>query len=166
MNTLGTYEMSDTPETEDDGAFFLLDFKGDDLDPAPLISLIPLTPVRPRKKGDPLGHDKDGRVPTARTGYCGFTTADKIRSKNANDHVRAILDIVDDRLVAIRDMISLQSLEWTAVLFEGPSEGRVFSNLNPELFRRASELGLPLLPKGDEAMTFIRDVSQVVHKRM
>ncbi|HVB68279.1 MAG TPA: DUF4279 domain-containing protein [Acetobacteraceae bacterium] len=157
--------MSDPSEAEEDGVFALLDFKGEDLDPAPLISLIPLTPVRPRKKGDPLGPDKGGKVPVAKTGYCGFTTAGKILSKSANDHVSAILDIVDDRIVAIREVMSLQSLAWKAVLFEGRSKEQVFSSLNPELSRRASGLGLPLLPKGEEAMTFIGDICQSVPQR-
>lgn len=151
--------MNDVDDT-DHSAFIMLDFKGDNLDPAPLLSLIPLVPVRPRKKGTPVGPTRNGRTPTAKTGYCGFTTDGKIRSKNSSDHVEFLLSVIDECIDDIREIMNRHSLTWRAVLFEGNSDGRYFSDLGPELFRRARELGLPLLRKGEEAMTIVVDAGQ------
>lgn len=145
--------MSDTLAFHDDEVFVLLDFKGDCLDPASLIPLIPLPPIRPRKKGDPTGPVKNGKAPTAKTGYCGFTTAGRISSQEANDHVRFVLTAIQPNLGEIRSIMSSQSLAWRAVLFEGSSKGQFFADLDPELSLQAAELGLPLLPKEKETMT-------------
>jgi len=56
--------------------------------------------------------------------------------------------------------MSEQSLEWRAVLFEGQSEGQSFLDLSPELSRKAAELGLPLLRKGEEMMTIVADIGK------
>lgn len=153
--------MSDSSDLNDDGgAFVLLNFTGDCLDPASLISVIPLTPVRPKRKGAPLGPVRSGKVPMAKTGYCGFTTSNEVSSKRADDHAAFLLRIVSDHITDIRRVMSIQSLKWRAVLFEGHSEGKSFLDLSPELVQQAAELGLPLLPKGEEAMTIMTDVSQ------
>jgi hypothetical protein len=144
---------------DDDGAFIILNFTGDNLDPAPLISLIPLTPVRPKRKGEALGSAKGGSAPTAKTGYCGFTTAGNGLLPSGDAHLECLLKSVEDHVVAIRKIVSAQSLEWRAVFFEGDSEGQSFSDLSPELVQKAGLIGLPLLPKGDEAVTIVADVS-------
>ncbi|MGH7211986.1 MAG: hypothetical protein ACREF1_11075, partial [Acetobacteraceae bacterium] len=129
----------------DEGAYFFLDFTGDRLDPAPLVALLPLTTVRrPKKKGDPLGPTREGKTPRAKTGYCGFHTHDIVPSKTANEHAKFLLEFVSDHLSGIRSIMSAQSLAWKAVLAEGPLEGQRFSDLEPEIFRKADELGLPL----------------------
>jgi hypothetical protein len=152
--------MMNNAEDMDDSAFIMLDFKGDNLDPTPLLSLLPLVPVRPKKKGDPVGPTRNGRTPTAKTGYCGFTTDGKVQSKNSTDHAEFLLKVIDERINNIREIMSTHSLTWRAVLFEGNSDGRYFSDLSPELLRRAAELGLPLLRKGEEAMTIVVDAGQ------
>lgn len=156
----GTSMTSSILNSDDEGAFILLDFRGDRLDPAPLVSSIPLTPVRPKRKGDPLGPSKGGRIPTAKTGYCGFTTMGKRLPKDGNAHLAFLLKSVSDQIVMIREIMSAQSLEWCATFFEGRSEGQLFSDLSPELTERTARLGLPLLPNGDEAVTFVADLSQ------
>jgi hypothetical protein len=156
----GTSMTNNIPNPEDDGAFVLLDFSGDRLDPAPLVSMIPLTPVRPKRKGDPLGPSRGGRTPTAKTGYCGFSTMGKGLPKDGNAHVAFLLKTVSDRIIAIREIMSEQSLDWRATFFEGHSEGQMFSDLNPELTDRTARLGLPLLPNEEEAVTIVADLSQ------
>jgi hypothetical protein len=155
MRISGIYEMSNAPATEDERAFVLLDFRGDDLDPAPLISLIPLTPVRLKKKGDPLSGGKKEKVPIAKVGYCGFTTAGKVPSRDTNEHVRALLDAISGHIDEVRKVMSLQSLIWEALLFEGRMKGQLYSDLDTRLIGHAEELGLPLLPNRDEAMTIV-----------
>ncbi|MEO9189656.1 MAG: DUF4279 domain-containing protein [Acetobacteraceae bacterium] len=120
------------------------DFIGERLDPAPLIALLPLTAVRPKQKGDPLGPTRDGKTPRAKIGYCGFQTDDKVPTKTPNDHAKFLIKVISNHLNEIRSIMSAQSLAWKAVLFEGSSEGQRFSDLDPEIFRRADELGLPL----------------------
>jgi hypothetical protein len=145
--------------SDDDGAFILLDFTGDKLDPAPLVALIPLAPVRPKRKGEALGSAKGGSAPIAKTGYCGFTTAGNGLLPTGDAHLEFLLKSVEGRVVAIRKTMSEQSLKWRAVFFEGDSEGQSFSDLTPELVHKAGLLGLPLLPKGAEAITIVADVN-------
>lgn len=144
----------------DDGAHLLLDFGGDNLDPLPLVALVPLTPNgRPIRKGEPMSRPKNGRPPVlAKRGYCGFATHDRASSGNSNDQVRFLLGIVQDHIEAIREIMRKQSLTWTAWLFEGDSEGQRFSDLDPALTRRAAELGLPLLRKEPDRVILVYDV--------
>ena len=133
-----------------------MDFVGDDLDPAPLIALIPLKPIRPMRKGEPMYWPKDGRPPfLAKTGACSFTTDDRVSSGDPNDHVRFLLGIIEDRIDAIREIVRQQSLRWTAWLFEGDSEGQKMSDLDPALARRAAELGLSLRRKEPDRVTLV-----------
>ncbi|MEO8716083.1 MAG: DUF4279 domain-containing protein [Acetobacteraceae bacterium] len=141
----------------DEGAFVILDFRGDNLDPAELTSVIPLKPLRPRKKGDPLGPSRNGKAPTVKVGYCGFSTDDEVASKNASVHVDFILNVVRPHYSALREIMIRQSLIWRAVLFEGNREGRYFSDVDPRLLLIAAELGLPLVPKGEERFTVVAD---------
>lgn len=90
----------------DDGAFVLPDFTGDNLDPAPLVSLIPLTPVRPKRKGDALGPAIGGSARTAKTGYCGFTTAGNGLLPTGDAHLEFILKSLADHVVAMRKIMS------------------------------------------------------------
>ncbi|HJS86307.1 MAG TPA: DUF4279 domain-containing protein [Acetobacteraceae bacterium] len=151
--------MNNHPDS-DDGAHLLLDFGGDNLDPAPLMALIPLTPNgRPIRKGEPMSQPKDGRPPfLAKRGYCGFTTDDRVSSGSANDHVRFLLGIVQDHIEAIREIVRQQSLTWTAWLFEGDSEGQKFSDMDPALLRWAADLGLPLRRKEPDRLILVYDV--------
>jgi hypothetical protein len=151
---------NNTQTCDDEGAFVLLEFKGDLLDPAPLISLLSLTPVRPRKKGDPTGPARGTKIPTAKTGYCGFTTAGKGLPGSGEAHVEFLLETVESHIVEIRKIIAAQSLEWCAIFFEGRSEGQSFSDLRPELLHRSVQLGLPLFPKEKDAMTVVFDMDQ------
>lgn len=137
--------MSRNADDTDEGAYFFLDFIGDCLDPAPLVALLPLPTVgRPKKKGDPLGPTRDGKTPRAKTGYGGFDTHDIVPATTANEHAKFLLQMICDHLDGIRSVMAAQSLAWKAVLAEGPSEGQRFSDLDPEILRRADELGLSL----------------------
>jgi uncharacterized protein DUF4279 len=149
--------MSNYPDA-DDGAFVPLSFRGDNLDPPPLIALIPLNPGRPKRKGEPMSQPRDGRpAALAKTGVCSFSTDDKVSSGSANDHVRFLLGIVQDRIEAIREIVRQQSLTWTAWLFEGDAEGQKMSDLDPALARWAADLGLPLLRKEPDRVILVYD---------
>lgn len=150
--------MSKGADDTDEGAFFMLDFIGERLDPAPLIALLPLTAVRAKKKGDPLGPSRDGKTPRAKIGYCGFRTDDKVSAKIPNEHAKFLIQVISSHLDEIRSIMSAQSLAWKAVLFEGSSEGQRFSDLDPGIFRRADELGLPIL--FESAMIVAPDVGR------
>lgn len=152
--------MNNGLDPDDEGAFIILDFRGDKLDPAPLLSLIKLTPVRPKKKGDPLGPSRGGRTPVAKIGYCGFSTMGKASPQDGNAHLAILLKTVSDHIVAIRQIMLAQSLEWRAVFFEGHAEGGRFSDLRPELIDRAAQIGLPLLPSENEVVTIVEDFGQ------
>jgi hypothetical protein len=132
-------------------AFVILDFLGDALDPAPLVALIPLEHGRTRKKGDLMTNrpSEDGRpVARAKTGVVCFSTPDQ-KALTGDAHLRFLLDIIEARLPAIKDLIAAQSLTWTAWFFEGDVEGHRFSDLSPDLVERAARIGMPLLLKAD-----------------
>ncbi|MGA9866248.1 MAG: DUF4279 domain-containing protein [Acetobacteraceae bacterium] len=150
--------MSKDADDTEERAFFMLDFVGDRLDPAPLMALLPLTAVRPKRKGDPLGPTRDGKTPRAKMGYCGFQTDDKVPAKNPNEHAEFLMQVISTHLNGIRSIMSAQSLAWKAVLFEGSSEGQRFSDLDPEILRKAEELGLPL--SFEKAITAPPDVGR------
>ena len=118
-------------------------FRSDDLDPPPLISLIPLTPVRPKRKGDPTSK-RWQPPPVAKTGYCGFTTRDRDLPRDGDAHLEFLLDMVEQRIDAIRQIMLAQSLDWHAVFFKGDAEGQSFTDLSPGLVDRATRLGLSL----------------------
>jgi hypothetical protein len=151
--------MMNNKDQVDDGAFVLLDFTGDNLEPAPLLSLLTL-PARSKKKGTPLGPTRNGRTPVAKTGYCSFTTYCAILSKMAVSHVELLFQTLESRISAIRDIMDRQELTWAAVLFEGNSDREYFSDLSPALFERADKLGLPILQKEEEAMTIVWDADE------
>jgi hypothetical protein len=129
---------------DEDGAFVMLDFLGDALDPAMLLPLVPLTPVRSKRKGDTMGRPINGKVPTAKIGYCGFTTGGMVPSGNGNDHVAFALRAIEPRIEDIRRVMAESGLHWELVFFEGETEGYRFADLKPELFSWAERLGLPL----------------------
>src|SRR5665213_1683083 len=109
--------MSSNPEDDGGTPFVTLDFIGDDLDPEPLITLIPLRARRPLKKGDPTGSARDGNVPRAKTGVCIFSTLDATNSRSLNEHLRLVLDTIEVRESEIKRIVAAYSLRWQAVLF-------------------------------------------------
>jgi hypothetical protein len=144
---------------EEGGAYVLLSFRGDNFDPPPLIALIPLAAVRPRRKGEPVSRPRNGKPPVlAKTGGCSFTTDDQVASGDPNDHVRFLLGIVQERIGAIREIMREQSLTWTAWVFEGDREGQKMSDVDAALIRRATDLGLPLLRKEPDRYMLVYDV--------
>ena len=96
-----------------------------------------------------MGRARNGQTPIAKTGYCGFTTAGRIFSKGANEHVKLLLGVIRPNIDEIRRIISSQSLTWRAVLFEGTSEGQFFADLDPELSRQAADLGFASSAEGE-----------------
>jgi len=90
----------------------------------------------------------DGRpVARAETGVVCFSTGDQTALTIGDAHLRFLLDILEDRLPAIRTVIALQVLTWTAWFFEGACEGQHFSDLSPDLVERAARIGMPLRRK-------------------
>ena len=122
----------------------MLDFFGDDLEPSQLIPLIPLRPLGPRRKGEPLGRTRGLTQPAARIGYCGFTTHDQDRLPTPNAHLGFVLDILEPRLEAIRRVMLEQSLNWMITFFEGNRAGQYLADLDQEFLQRAASLDLPI----------------------
>jgi hypothetical protein len=79
------------------------------------------------------------------------------RRNSGDAHLTFLLEMIESRLAAIRDVMTAQSFTWKAVFFEGEKEGRSFADLSPELLQRAARIGLPLAPKGEEKATFVFD---------
>jgi len=156
-----TFTMSSGAEQESGTPWVLLDFKGDDLDPEPLISLIPLKALRPSKKGDAMGPARDGKVARAKTGVCIFSTHEAVHSASLNEHLKLVLDTVEARETQIKQMMAAYSLRWAAVLFNEPPEADPRPLLDASLVARAARLGLPLEREGQGAVTFVRDPNQV-----
>jgi hypothetical protein len=125
-------------------AHIVLDFLGDNLEPSQLIALIPLRPLGPKRKGEPLGRTRGPTQPVAKIGYCGFTTHDQDRLATSNAHLGFLLDIVEPRLEAMRRVMSEQSLRWTVTFFEGDHPGQYLADLDQELLQRAAHLDLPI----------------------
>jgi hypothetical protein len=148
-----TFTMSSDPEDQDGTPYVLLDFIGDDLDPEPLISLIPLRALRPLKKGDPTGPAGDGKVPRAKTGVCIFSTRDATNSSSLNEHLRLVLDTVEERECEIKRIMAAYSLRWQAVLFNEPPEADPRPLLDASLVQRAAKLGLPLETETGDAVS-------------
>ncbi|MCB8874425.1 DUF4279 domain-containing protein [Acidisoma silvae] len=138
-------------EDEDYESFIVLDVKGDKLDPTSLLALIPLTCKRPRRKGDPMGQS------FAKTGYCGFTVDGRERLRDGTAHLRLILDALEPNIAAIQIIMQEQSLAWQATFFEGNYKGHSFSELSPDLLRRAANIGLPVVKKEPDTVTFVWD---------
>lgn len=128
-----------------EGVFVLPTFVGDEIEPSSLISLIPILSVRFKKKGHPLGPPRGGRTPVAKTGYCAFSTADLVGSGILNDHVRTILNAIQDLIPNIKSIMEEQSISWQAVLFEGNSEGGFSTDVDTAFLQKMNEIGLPFL---------------------
>jgi hypothetical protein len=118
---------------DEDGAFVMLDFLGDALDPAMLLPLIPLTPVRSKRKGDPMVRPINGRILVAKIGYCGFTTGGMLGTADGDDHVAFALQAIEPRIEDIRRVLAESGLRWELEFFEGETVGYRFIDLNPEL---------------------------------
>lgn len=132
---------------DDDGGHFLLEFQGDQLDPAALIQVITLKTLgRPKKKGDPIGRVSKGKMPVVKTGYCGFFAED-CESADVNKQLESILKIVDTNIQELRHIVETHALNWDAILFPGPSGKPSFADLDPDLIRWAARLGLPLMQR-------------------
>jgi len=143
--------MTNDPSDDDDRGFFLLEFRGDRLDPASLIPLIPLKALHPTRKGDPLGRVSKGKMPVAKTGRCGFVTDDR-ESAEINDQLERILKIVEAHIGQLRSVIESQSLTWDALLFPGIAGRPSLADIRPQLVHWAARLELPLLQKGKETV--------------
>lgn len=130
-----------SPDAE--GAFVLLTFVGDEIEPSSLTSLIPIPSVRSKKKGHPLGPSRDGKTPVAKTGYCAFSTADLVESEMLNDHVKLILSAIEDIAPTIKSIMEEQSISWQAVLFEGNSEGGLSIDVDTAFLQKMDQIGLP-----------------------
>lgn len=134
--------MSDTL-SDAEGTFVLLKFVGDEIDPLSLVSLIPITSVRFKRKGHPLGPPRGGKTPVAKTGYCAFSTVSIVKSSMLNDHVKAVLDAIEDLIPSIKNIMEKQSICWQAVLFESNSEGGLSTDVDTAFLQKMDEIGLP-----------------------
>jgi hypothetical protein len=62
------------------------------------------------KKGQPLG--SGNRI--AKTEYCSFSTLDQMSTNSGNAHLAFLLEMIESRLAAIRDVMTAQSLTWVS----------------------------------------------------
>jgi hypothetical protein len=145
------------PPDEGDRAFVVLSFKGDNLDPEKLISLVPIPASRPRRKGERMGRSDGAGSHVAQTGYCSFSTMDIGSLTSGDAHLRYVLDSLERNILDIQKMISEQSLICCVTFFEGCLEGESFADLNPDLCQRATDLGLPLVRKETDFFTIVND---------
>lgn len=124
--------------------FASLDFWGDNLEPTPLLAVIPLKAPRPKRKGDPVGRSRNGKVPVAKVGTCNVFTHKDVHEHDLNVHLRYILDAICPRISEIREIKRAQQIEWRITLFEGSYENEKLKDVDPSLLEAARELGIPV----------------------
>lgn len=131
-----------TDKDENDGAFLLLWFSGDKLDPDLLKGLLGLKCVRSTKKGQYSRLGSPKRVRQAPTGYAAFTTLG-ISTPRAADHVAALILELERKREALNSLLSRSEIDGGIVFFEGDSAGEHMADLDEELLLRLRSFGFP-----------------------
>jgi hypothetical protein len=143
--------------TEEPSCSSLLDFVGDELDPTKLIGKFSIRPVRPKKKGDPLGNRPEYPNAVARTGYCGFSSSKYVNSNNINDHVSFLLEEISHNLDNIKNIVRDDHLSWKIVCFFHPPQD-LQAALSASNLIKATEIGIEIVKdESIQAVTFVWD---------
>jgi hypothetical protein len=150
--------MSEASMSIEPSCLSLLVFKGDDLDPAKLFGFFSMKPVRPKKKGDPLGSRPGYPSALAPSGYCGFSTSRNVHSENINDHVSFLLEAISLNLHDIKEIIRADHLSWKIVcFFETPKILQTLLSDNNVI--KSKEIGIDIVSDdSSQAVTFVWDV--------
>jgi hypothetical protein len=151
--------MSEVSKCTETSCHSLLAFKGDELDPAKLFGFFSMKPVRPKKKGDPLGSHPGYPSALAPTGYCGFSTSKYVHSQNINDHVSFLLEAISRNLHDIKEIIRADHLSWKIVcFFDTPKILQAL--LSASNVVKSKEIGIELVSDdSSQAVTFVWDAS-------
>lgn len=134
--------MSD--DFDDFGPEASLDFWGEKLDAGPIMAVVPMKASKPKRKGDPLGPAREGKVPVAKFGTCIFFTGDVVLDRDPSAHVQYILDAIQAHTAEIMKIKQAQEIEWSITVFEGSRDNEKLKDVDPVLMEAARELGIPV----------------------
>ncbi len=81
----------------------------------------------------------------AKTGVCCFSTGwGDVDSKNAEDHARYCLDVIEPLLPQIWQIVNSQKLRFEVVLLEGTRPGEFFSDIPNDVLKKFKTLQISI----------------------
>ena len=123
-------------------AFVTLRFAGDELDPAEISAILPITPIRAHRKGEEFYAGPNAGVLRGRTGIWFLATDKLVDSDDLADHLRLIEAVLyptprdDNRIAAIRDILARTHSRARVTCFWRGDRGEPAPQI-PDLFKSA-----------------------------